>query len=351
MKYLNDSKIQISPPLLSDFWSRQANTQTASFEFTPFGIPACITANQPEILAAARLSAGRYSWHATSPVPDPDPPAPIFLHLVVGSKVGAPVPADLPERLTYNGVGDWISLSAGQWGHAFANLQTRTGVAFVSLALAAEIRLVSRYIIDHYLLNFILTEWAMLHASCVLDPDGRRLILMVGPHNSGKSTTALHLLRAGYDFLADGMALIRPQGAQFIVGGYPIGEVKLRDDVLALFSNYGGEAVQVREQRKTVVNLREVHPTRLVESLFTPATIQLCLVERNNAGQTEITPLPAAEAESVLTANSVYWDEPVRLAHNTAALQALLQTANLYRLRIGTEPAEIIRAIDHLGNE
>ncbi|NJN99908.1 MAG: hypothetical protein HC875_40280 [Anaerolineales bacterium] len=221
-------------------------------------------------------------------------------------------------------------------------------MAFLSPALAAETRLVSRYIIDHYLLNFILTDWAMLHASCVLDPSGQRLILMVAPHNTGKSTTALHLLRAGYIFLADGMVLLRRNGPGFVVGGYPIGEVKLRDDVLALFPNYTGEAVRVREQRKTVVNLRAVHGDRLAETLFTPQQIQLCLVERGGNSQTEIAPLSPAEAEPVLAANSVFWDEPSRLAHNTAALHALLESAALYRLRIGTEPDGIVQTIAKL---
>ena len=46
---------------------------------------------------------------------------------------------------------------------------------------------VSRYIIDHYLLNFILTHWAMLPASCALNSNRKRLMVMVAPHNTGKS--------------------------------------------------------------------------------------------------------------------------------------------------------------------
>ncbi len=365
MKNLTDSKPQISAPLLLtprfasllptyDFWSRQANAQSASFEFAPFGISARITANQPEVLSAARLSAGRFSLLEDSRLrpgllsTEALDSQPIHIQLVVGQADSPPVPADLPERLSYSGVGDWLSLSAGEWGHAFAHLPTRTATAFLSPALAAETRLVSRYFIDHYLLNFILTEWAMLHASCVLDPNRQRLILMVAPHNTGKSTTALHLLRAGYLFLADGMALLHQNGSNFVVGGYPIGEVKLRNDVLALFPHYTGEAVKVREQRKTVVNLRAVHPGHLVETLFSPTEIQLCVVERSGSRQTEIESLSAAEAASILAANSVYWDEPARLAHNAATLAALLQSVTLYRLKIGTDIADLIGAVDNL---
>jgi hypothetical protein len=367
MTNLMNSKSQNLPPLLpttycllptDDFWSRQANAQTASFEFAPFGIPTQITANQPQILAAARLSAGRFSRPTTLLTLDPHAgrsalgsPTPIHIQLAVNQTGTPPLPADLPEQLTYAGVGEWISLSAGVWGHGFANLQKRQAVVFLSPALAAETRLVSRYFIDHYLLNFILTEWAMLHASCVLDPSGQRLILMVAPHNTGKSTTALHLLRAGYLFLADGMALLRQDGGHLIVGGYPIGEVKLRDDVLALFPNYGGEAVKVREQRKTVINLRAVHPDRLAETLFTPSSVQLCLIERGETRRTEVDSLSPAEALPILATNTVFWDEPVRLQHNTAVLQALLETTRLYRLQLGTDVAGIVTVLNGLAED
>jgi hypothetical protein len=147
-------------PLLptDDFWSRQAHRQTACFEFTPLGIPAKISANQPELLAAAKLSAGRFSLAQAAPMTTPirwAVPLPILIQLVVTNQTQPPIPVDLPERLHYAGLGEWITVSAGAWGHALANLQTRTAVAFLSPAMAAETRLVSRYIIDHYLLNFI----------------------------------------------------------------------------------------------------------------------------------------------------------------------------------------------------
>jgi hypothetical protein len=229
-------------------------------------------------------------------------------------------------------------------------LDTRQAVVFLSPALAAETRLVSRYFIDHYLLNFILTGWAMLHASCVLDPNQARLVVMIAPpHNTGKSTTALHLLRAGYTFLADGMALLRQQENGFVVGGYPIGEVKLRDDVLALFPEYTGQAVRVREQHKTVVDLRLTHSDRLAETVLTPAAIHLCFVERSSAAQTQVSPLTEAELWPLLLANTVYWDQPARSAHNHDTLQALVQVAGRHRLRIGTDVSGIITALDALG--
>lgn len=330
--------------MLEDFWSRQANAQTHTFEFAPFGMPVIITANRPEPLETAiRLSAERFSeaGRLEGQV--------IRLQLVVDDRTSGPAPYDLPDRLRYQGVGEWISLSAGEWGHGFANLAMGEAVIFLSPALAEKPRLVSRYFIDHYLLNFVLTRWAMLHASCVLDPHRKRLILMIAPHNTGKSTTALHLLRAGYHLLADGMALFRQEGPAFVAGGYPIGEVKLRDDVLARFPEYGGFPVRVREHRKTVVCLRTTHPDRIIETVIVPSSVQLCFVERGKPAQTDVIPLSPDEAWTGIMANTVYWDEPARLAPHTGPLQALLRIARVYRLKIGSDPAGIIAAIGGLG--
>jgi len=342
------------PPIIptEDFWSRQANAQVYSFDCAPFGIPTRITANQAEVLAAARLSAGRYSQATESGG------QPIQIQIVVRQGSSRPVPDDLTNRLVYSGVGEWIAVSAGDWGHGFANLNTRTACVFLSQSLAADARFVSRYFIDHYVLNLILTEWAMLHASCVLDASRQRLIIMVATHNTGKSTTALHLTRAGYLFLADGMAVLRPQeppagsdpaGGSLVVGGYPIGEVKLRDDVLALFPEYTGEAVRVREQQKTIVNLRAAHPDRIVESLITPSSIHVCFVERHAQLQTQLVSIDMAEAVHLLAANTVYWNDASKLEHNTATLHHLLRIANVQRVCLGTHPPDIVATIQKLG--
>ncbi len=332
----------MSTPILppNDFWSRQANAQKFSFDFAPFGVPTEIMANDPAALTAAQLSSKRFS-RTTEPGGKN-----IHIQIVVGQQATAPVPADLPERLAYSGVGEWITVAAGEWGHGFANLPARTALVFLSPALAEETRLVSRYFIDHYLLNFLITEWAMLHASCVLDPTGKHLIIMVAPHNTGKSTTALRLLHTGYSFLADGMALLQLKGGRLIVGGYPVGEVKLRDDVLASFPEYAGETVRVREHLKTVVNLRTRHLNQMADSLLAPSQAHLCFVERG--ALSKVAPLPSEEALKLLTPNTVFWDEPAKLEHNTMILHHLLQVATLHQLTIGPDPSELIAAMEAL---
>jgi hypothetical protein len=333
-----------------DFWSRRANAQKFSFEFAPLGTTTMITANDPAGLAAVSLSAKRFAVRSDdfSRQSATEVATTNKIQIVVGRQVTAPVPEDLPERLVYSGVGDWLTVSAGEWGHAFANLQSLISNLFLSPALAAETRIVSRYFVDHYLLNFLLREWAMLHASCVTDADRKTLIIMVAPHNTGKSTTALHLLRAGYHFLADGMALLKLREERLVVGGYPVGEVKLRDDVLAAFPDYAGEAVKVREHRKTVVDLRLAHPTGVIESLVMPDKLHLCFVERGERAESKVAPLEPTTARELLRANTVYWDYAPRLAHNTAALTHLLGIAGLHRLQIGSDPDRIASIMESL---
>ncbi len=332
------------PPIVpsEDFWSRQANAQRYSFDCAPYGIPTHITANQAEVLSAARLSARRYSTAVESGS------QPITIQIVVEQGASQPVPDDFVDRLVYSGVGEWISLSAGEWGHGFANLTTRVACVFLLPLLAGDARLVSRYFIDHHVLNLILTEWAMLHASCVLDASRQRLIVLVAPHNTGKSTAALRLTHAGYTFLADGMAVLCEREGRLIVGGYPVGEVKLRDDVWASFPEYAGETTHAREQRKTIVNLRAVHPERIAESLITPASVQVCFVERHAGARTQVTRMDVAEALPIVSANTVYWNEASHLEHNTATLHYLLRTASLFRLQLGADPDDFIATIRHL---
>jgi hypothetical protein len=276
-----------------DFWGRQRCNEQR-YSQLPLQAAGLVGADHRQ--SAGCAGRGGAVRRAFQPGLPPRRPPEWLIKIVVGDQPAGPVPADLPAQLIYSGVDDWITVSAGKWGHGSARLATREALVLLTPELAAETRLVSRYFIDHYLLNFILTTWAMLHASCVLSPDGRQLVVIIAPHNSGKSTTALHLLRAGFGFVADGMALLRHDDAGFEVGGYPVGEVKLRDDVLAMFPAYSGQTVTVREQQKTVVNLRRSHPDNLVERVVRPERLALCFLERGNSPETIIRPLPAAQA-------------------------------------------------------
>lgn len=307
------------PP--EDFWSRQHNAQRFSFCFESLDAQVKITSNDKSALEAAELSARRYSQTSVRP-------RHIEINMVVTQTNIAPVPADL--NIAYSGVDEWITFSVGEWGYGFGNLKTKVAHAFLSPTLAKDVRWVSRFVIDHYVLNFLLTEWAMIHSSCVVNAKGT-LIAMVAPHNVGKSTTAFKLLRSGNKFLADGMILLKEDDKRLAVGGYPVGEVKLRDDVIGLFSEYHG----ARETGKTVIDLRAAHADHLVTDVFTPKSICLCLVERGS--RTNLTRIKNQEAAPTLAANTVFWDHESNLKNNSRILDRLLQTARCYRLTLADD--------------
>jgi hypothetical protein len=182
----------------------------------------------------------------------------------------------------------------------------------------------------------------------VYDATLRRLIIIVAAHNTGKSTTALQLARSGYHFLADGMAQLKWDKQGWLAAGYPIGEVKLRPDVLKRFPDYQGEEVSVREQSKTIVDLRAAHPDRVIDTLIRPASIHICALEREPVRHTRVTPLTREEALELFKSNTVFWNQEAPLVHNSQALQRLLRTAKLHRLIIGSDANAIVAAVDRL---
>lgn len=326
-----------------DFWSRRANAPSHHHHFTALGMPVEVAANDPDLALAARLSAGRFGQDEGRRVV----PAARLTLIRRPGPAGAP-PAGWPEKLSYAGLGDWITLSAGAWGFGVGRLDDWQALAVLAPALAAQTRLVSRYFVDHYILNFLFRDWAMLHASAVLDPAGQTLVALVGDHNAGKSTTALRLLRAGWRFLADGMLLIQPRAGGLAISGYPLGEVKLRDDALASFADYAGEAVRVREQRKTVVDLRAAHAGHLVDTVVRPTSLHLCFIRRGAGPRTRLAPLALEAARQAVAGQTLYWDEPERLQGNARVLEQVVGAALAHTLTLGSDPAGVIAALEAL---
>ena len=109
----------------------------------------------------------------------------------------------------------WFNLHLGAWGSCFADLRTGFGVAILAPTFAARPDLVARHLINTLLTNFLTRNgFAMLHATGLVrngtplngDRSLRlrkasaqgathptRVLLLMAPHNSGKSTTALRL--------------------------------------------------------------------------------------------------------------------------------------------------------------
>jgi hypothetical protein len=355
---LTESFIQQQLDRFEDFWHRRDSAATHEIVINAYGYPVQFATNDPRLLDIPGLCADRYSQC------DPIVPArPIQLNFILDQRLPAKrVPRNWPAHLRYNGTTDWLTVNAEPWVNSCADLKQQIGLAFVSTSIARHPLLLSRYVGDCFVLNMLLrTGWGELHASC-LQRDGRA-ILLIGPHNAGKSTTAFRLTMNGYQLLSDGMTFVRvhnpkpdlPQsqkttreGNEIELLGYPIGEVKLRMDMLSEFPQIKkrGRKTLVREDTKMVFNLREVMPERMLAESIRPREIVVCLVERATRRTTTAEPIERETALIDLLPNSSHWNEVGLLKNNLASVETLIDRARCYRLKIGSDVAGIIRTVE-----
>jgi len=212
---------------------------------------------------------------------------------------------------------------------------------------------VARYVCDYFCLHILMRTRAPglmghLHAS-TLFRDGRALLL-VGGHNSGKSTTALRLMLRGWQLLTDSNTFVRwwDQGVELL--GYCVGQVRLRADVLQLFPELHGRGRirRIGGETKTVLNLREDLPSGLLEESIWPQETVVCQVQRTAAAQTHIRPVDATEMLERIWPEAAFADEPGINDGIHLAVGRLLAQSRCYQLELGENPHQAVEAIEAL---
>jgi hypothetical protein len=331
--------------LLEDWWRRRETHLLHEKTFTAYGYTINFATNDSTLLAAANLSSQRYSQSA--PLNDSRK---IRLQFILDNQFeDQALPPDWPSRLKYTAVGDYLTINKDPWVNAFADLDQWTGVALVSKSLAEQPYMLSRYISDCFVLNMMLrTGWGQIHASCLYRQG--KAYLIAAPHNSGKSTTAFRLVMNGYHLISDGMTYVRQVGDGVQLFGYPIGELKLRPDVVSEFAdiaNYG-TATLVREDQKYIFNMRKLAPDRVIEQEISPQKITLCILERTNQKETTVEEIPPSSALKQIWPDTLHLEKTVHLEKNFRSINALFDLAVCYRLRIGTDVDQIVRIFDQL---
>lgn len=330
---------------LEDFWGRRQNGPRFRREFTLFGRPMCVTGNQERILAAVDHSLPLY---ATAPTTDHPP---LSIHLVVRQAAvdPGPVPENLLDVIQYAGYGNWLSLRIGGWGHGHVDLAAGRAVVVLTPPLGGRPDLVSRGILNT-IFNNLMTEqgFSMLHCTGLLR-HGRALLLMA-PHNSGKSTTALRLVMAGYRLLSDSQIYVSPDSDEIQLLGFPVGKVKLRRDMVPEFPQLRPflEAEPVREETKFSLNLRRLHPDRVQTTAVSPHSIDLCLLSQGGSPETELTPAAETAVWDAIMANSIFYDTAEAWRRNLAPVRRLVARARAHHLAIGRDPDGIIATIDSI---
>jgi len=330
---------------LEDYWHRREASQAHTLSYNAYGLPVELRANDPRLLKAARLSSRRYSRCA--PLPDT---LPLTLRMLVDEQLGAPeVPADWAGPRHYQAVGPWLAIDGAPWLLASADLERRTGLALVATTLADQPSRLSRCTCDTLTLNAIMhTGLGLLHASC-LSRDGTALLLCA-EHNTGKSTTALHLAMNGWGLLADGMTYVRVDGERLGLMGYPVGEAKLRFDMLDHFPQLTamGQAVRVREDTKMVFDLRQTFPGVVVEEAIWPERVVLCHMTRRGDTRSTAQPVGWEALFPTIWSESTFVEPAEILRSSYDAMVALLTRARCYELSLGTDVSSTLGLVDAL---
>ena len=333
---------------LEDFWGRRANQPGHRRAFHVFGHPALLASNEAAVLAALDHSLPLFSR-----APELDRP-PFTLEVIV-RPTGAP-PGESVEgaagHLQYTGTGEWIAIHLGPWGQAFAQPATGWAVALIAPELAARPDLLSLTLLNTLLLNFCLANgYGMLHASCLWRDE--RALLLMAPHNSGKSTTALRLILAGYGLVSDSMIHVVPEreaGEGPLLAGFPTRRIKLRADMLDAFAALRPHTrpERVREETKYVLDVARLDPARVVTDAVRPSRATLCLLSRTEQAATTWRPATSEEIAAAVVSNSLFYDTAGVWRRNLAAIDRLLARTRGYHLAIGRDPQQLVAAVEQL---
>ncbi|HEY9528039.1 MAG TPA: hypothetical protein VIR02_13180 [Anaerolineales bacterium] len=332
-------------PRMEDFWSRRANKPRYDKTIHVFGQPVIFNSNHENVLEAATFAEQMYSsW-------DSEDASPWRVHLTVHDP--HPLPGHPPERLIdlvqYAGADDWLSIDLGAWGNCFVDMKRGEAYAVLSASLAEHPRQVCQVLLNTILNNFATRHgFSMLHASALVK-DGQILVLQA-PHGTGKSTTALRLLLNGYQLLSDSQVYLTERDGVLWMGGFPMGRIRLREDMLPHFPALAAEAQTeaVRNETKHRVDLMRVAPALARQEMIRVQRVEFCLLERWDRTESSVEPIAEEELWTEIMVNSLHYDTPELWNENLRKVDLLLRKANLHRLRIGTSEAGILKTVNEL---
>ncbi|MBK7896022.1 MAG: hypothetical protein IPJ90_14340 [Anaerolineaceae bacterium] len=257
-----------------------------------------------------------------------------------------PAPDDLMQHITYSGSADWLMMQLGGWGVVHLDLSRRLGTAVLSPQLAAKPELVAQCVLHTLLLNLVISHgYGMLHASCLVR--NRVALLLLAPHNTGKSSTALRLALAGFRLLTDSMVFVDGDG---FLHGYPVGLAKLRSDMVDQFPELRPflQPEVVRQETKYRVDLRAVNPDYVWETAVCPQKIILCLLSRHENEATVVEAVGEAEVIQAILHNSLYVDQPQVWRQNVANLRGVLGGGTAVALKLGSDRRSMIQSLTEL---
>jgi hypothetical protein len=330
---------------LEDFWSRRANQTRYTYRTHVFGHPIDLSTNHPGVPQALALSKELFTHSARTKKPE-------FRIQIVQHEPPqnpGPPPDDLFDVINYAGEAHWLNLQLASWGNCFIDLEAGAATAVLSRSLCERPQLLSRCLLNTVLNNFFIgSGYGMLHASCLIKP-GRALLLMA-PHGSGKSTTAMHLVQAGFQLLSDSMVYLDVVDENLQLNGFPVGRIKLRSDMLSRFPELRPYMTSeaVRDETKYVVDLRQFNPALVSQEAIYLQSADLCLLTASQERATFLKPASQAEVWADVMQNSLYYDTEAIWVRNLANIEGLLSRTRFHHLTVGTDAGGIIAAVQTL---
>lgn len=330
---------------LEDFWSRRANQPRYTYRAHVFGHPIDLSTNHPRVLQALALSKELFTGSARTKKPT-------FRIQIVQHEPPqdpGPPPEDLFDVINYTGEANWLNLQLASWGNCFIDLEAGAATAVLSRSLCERPQLLSRCLLNTVLNNFFIgSGYGMLHASCLIK-QGRALLLMA-PHGSGKSTTAMHLVQAGFQLLSDSMVYVDLVDENLQLNGFPVGRIKLRSDMLSRFPELRPYMTSeaVRNETKYVVDLRQFNPALVAQEAIYIQSADLCLLNTSQDRATFLKPASQAEVWADVMQNSLYYDTEAIWVRNLANIERLLTRTRFHHLTVGVDTGDIVSAIEGL---
>lgn len=330
-----------------DFWQRRVTNGAGQHPFRVFGYPLVLTTNSPALVAACADWVGRFSETAPRPVETP-----MHIRLFVradGTSQTAWEGFNLEGRspFTYDAYAESISISAGAHGHVLADLARQEATGFVSSALARNQPLVSKFLFGTLLYNLLTRRTGLVQWHAVALTQRDIAILLIGHDHSGKSTTALSLLHAGYQLLADGLVYTALHDDAVEVLASPTRELRVRPGAFAFFPELAAaaEPLNTWEGAKYRIDLGRLWPQAVcLGSLRTNRLLPLFVSVAHQA-ETRLTALAPAEALDLAVPALGWWDAAPFLDKILHAAQALLTRYPAYRLDAGSDMHGLVLAV------
>jgi len=233
--------------------------------------------------------------------------------------------------------------------YSFVDMARGEAHLLLASALAEKPQLVCQIFLNTILNNLATRHgFSMLHASALVKDE--HILVLQAPHGTGKSTTALRLLLNGYQLLSDSQIYLAEHDGALWMGGFPIGRIKLRTDMLPLFPRLASQTQRepVRNETKHRVDLTQVDPARTRNEMIQVGEVEFCLLERWDRSESKVGPLSESELWPEIMVNSLHYDTPELWKDNLRRVDLLVRKARCHRLWIGTSETEILKAVNQL---